>query len=119
GFRVVAVTKRNAHRMSLRLQLGAARPDIIPRVRLHPDLVPHALAVHGREVDVVVGKSGPGLVILVEGDLPADGGGLAVFLLDGFDEAREVDEEFAVEMRAPGAIPPEQGMARPGRSFCV
>ena len=84
---------------------------------LHPDLVPHALAVHGREVDVVVGKCRPGLVILVEGDLPADGGDLAVLLLDGFDEACDVDEELAVEMRAAGAVPSEQVVARSGRGF--
>ena len=54
----------------------------LPRIGLHPDPVPQALAVHGREVDVVVRKCRPGLVILVVTDLLADGADLAVLLLD-------------------------------------
>ena len=84
--RIVAVAERNADRIALRFQLGAADPHIVPCVGLHPDLVPHALAVHAREIDVVIGKCRPRPVVLVVAELPADRADLAIFLLDGFDE---------------------------------
>ena len=109
------MTERNADRIAFRFQLGAADPQIVPCVGLHPDLVPHALAVHAREIDVKIGKSGPRSVVLVVAELPADGADLAVFFLDGFNEIADVDQEFTIQMRAAGAVPAEQIMPRSGR----
>ena len=105
--RIVAVTERNPHRMAFRFQLGAADPQIVPRVGLHPDLVPHALAVHAREIDVEIGKGRPRSVVLVIAELPADRADLAIFLLDGFNEIAHIDQELAIQMRTAGAVPPE------------
>ena len=103
--------------MALGLQLGAADAHVVPGVRLHPDLVPHALAIQGGEVDVEIGEGRPGLVVLVVADLAADRADLAVLLLGRLDEARHVEQEFAVEMRPAGAIPSEQIVTRSGRGF--
>ena len=115
GVRIVAVAERNPDRIALGLQLRAADPYVVPGLRLDPDLVPQALAIHDREVDVVVGKCRPGLVVLVVADLSADDADLAVLLLDRLDQARHVDKEFAIEVRAAGAVPPEQIVPRSGR----
>src|ERR1700747_1610548 len=50
-------------------------------------------------------------------DLSADDSDLAVLLLDTLDQVRNVDEEFAVEVRAAGAVPGEQVVPRPGRGL--
>ena len=110
--RVVAVAERNADRMAFGFQLGAADAHVVPGVGLHPDLVPHALAIHGGEVDVEVRECRPGLVFLVVADLTADRADLAVLLLGRLDEVRDVDEEFLVEVRSAGAVPAEQVVAR-------
>src|SRR5689334_5358161 len=107
--------ERNANRVTFGFQLRAADAQIVPSVRLHPDLIPHALAIHRREVDVVIGERRPGLVYLVVADLTPDRADLAKLLLGLFDEVRHVYEEFAVEVSTAGAVPPEEIMARLGR----
>src|SRR6478736_955149 len=97
--------------MALGFQLGAADAYIVPGVRLHPDLVPHALAIHRGEIDVEIGECRPGLVVLIVADLPADRADPAVLLLGRLDEASHVDEEFAVEVRPASAVPAEQIVA--------
>src|SRR5262249_32334265 len=47
----------------------------------------------------------------------ADDGDLAVFLLHVLDQAGHVNEEFAIEMRAAGAVPTKQVVTRSRRGF--
>ena len=104
--------------MAFRLQLGAADAQVVPRIRLHPDLVPQALLIHAREVDVEIGEGGPGAVVRVVAELLADGGNLAVLLLGFLHEIGDVHKELTIEMRAAGAVEPEKIVSRSGRSFC-
>ena len=43
---------------------------------------------------------------------------LPYFFSVAFDEARHVDQELAVEMRAAGAVEAEQVVSRSSRRFC-
>ena len=101
--------------MAFRLQLGAADAQVVPGVRLHPDLVPQALLIHAREVDVEIGEGRPGAVVGVVAELLADDGNLAVFFLGLLHEIGDVDKELAVEMRAAGAVEPEKIVSRSSR----
>jgi hypothetical protein len=112
------VAKRDTDRVALRLQLGAALAQIVPGIRQHTDLVPHALSIHAGEVDVEVGESRPGAVVRVVAELFADGSDLAVLLLRLAHEIGDVDEKLAVEMGAAGAIESEKIVSRSGRRLC-
>src|SRR5215470_15978602 len=100
--------ERNADRVALLFQLGPADPQVVPGVRQHADLFPHALAIHSGEIDVKIGEGRPGAVVLVVAELPADDADLAVLFLGLLDEITYVDEELAIKVRATGAIPAEQ-----------
>src|SRR5262249_45640432 len=77
---IVAVAEGNSDRIAFGLELGSALPDVVPCIGTDPDLLPQALAIHDREVDVVVGIRRPGLVVLVVADLPSDDADLAMLL---------------------------------------
>ena len=91
--------ERNADWVALCFQLGAADPDIFPRVGCHPDLVPQILSIEAGETDVVGRKGGPGLGALVVGDLAADSQDLAVFLLGFSNERGEIEYVLLVQVR--------------------
>src|SRR5258707_10891891 len=70
--RVDRMPEPDANRVALGLELGSADAEVLPGVRVHPDLVPQVLPVEARDADVEGGESAPGLQALVIADLAAD-----------------------------------------------
>src|SRR5262249_59966427 len=76
-----------------------------------------ACGVEAGEGDVVVGKSAPGLGVLVICDLASDLLDLAVLFLEFFDEAGEIRQMLLEQVRPAKAVEHDQVVSGPCRNL--